>query len=99
MNLKLNLTESFISMDHMKRAYKGVLATCDMAPKSSDITILQCDDQKCDHVLLCLLLNQSAIKVQCKVNIVVVGCNADMKICEYVISGHTFVCWAVKINI
>jgi len=39
-------------------------------------------------ILLCLPLNQSASSYN--VNIVVIGCNADMETCEYIISGHTF---------
>jgi len=30
------------------------------------------------------------------INIVVIGCNADMETCEYIISGHTFERCAVK---
>jgi len=41
----------------------------------------------CAYFYVCLWANQ---QLSYNVNIVVIGCNADMEICEYIISDHTF---------
>jgi len=47
----------------------------------------------CAYFYVCLWTNQQS---SYNVNIVVIGSNADMETCEYIISGHTFELRAVK---
>jgi len=49
----------------------------------------------CAYFYVCLWINQRS---SYNVNIVVIGCNADMETCEDIISGHTFERRAVIIN-